>query len=150
MSEETKETVTNQDGENTGLELANFAGNVKTLTQEELDARKAKIRQLSNMKKADIKANSTNVSTRYWEAKQEGDSIQGMFIGWKVLQKKEDNEVKSLLTAVIETEKDGTYLNSGTMIVEAFQNVAEGSLVVVTYVKTEGRMKVYEVEVIDI
>lgn len=141
--------VVNQDGEETTLVFANMPSMVKKLTPEQAQKNKERLAKLSEMSDKDIEDKSVTISEKYWEAEDKGDSITGIFHGWRVLEKSENDDIVKLLAGIIETPKDGTFLNCGTQLVQALHQVQEGSLVKVTYTGKSGRMKIYEVKVIE-
>jgi hypothetical protein len=140
------EQLITTDGEVTGLEIKGDAF-VAPVTKEEIEERQRKLKSLD-----DIDVNTgTSIVSSYWEARQ-GDEIRGIFMGWKILEKKDPNEaegVKKIPAVVIET-KEGQRIIGAMQVVDSFYGkVPDGAAVWVKCTKAKtGEMKEFEIKVI--
>jgi len=140
------EQLITTDGEVTGLEIKGDAF-VTPVTKEEIEERQRKLQSLD-----DIDVNTgTSIVSSYWEARQ-GDEIRGIFMGWKILEKKDPNEaegVKKIPAVVIET-KEGQRIIGAMQVVDSFYGkVPDGAAVWVKCTKAKtGEMKEFEIKVI--
>lgn len=140
------ENIITTDGEVTDLTIAGNAMPAQ-VTKEELAERYKKLEELD---KINIEQGRSIVSS-YWEARA-GDEIRGIFLGWKVLEKKDQTEpegVKKIPAIVVET-KEGERLIAAMQVVESFyKKVAEGSAVYIRCDKSKtGEMKEFTIKVI--
>jgi len=140
------EQLITTDGEVTGLQITGDAF-VTPVTKEEIEERQRKLQSLD-----DIDVNTgTSIVSSYWEARQ-GDEIRGIFMGCKVLEKKDPNEaegVKKIPAVVIET-KEGQRIIGAMQVVDSFYGkVPDGAAVWVKCTKAKtGEMKEFEIKVI--
>lgn len=140
------EQLITTEGEVTGLQITGDAF-ASPVTKEEIEERQRKLKSLD-----DIDVNTgTSIVSSYWEARQ-GDEIRGIFMGWKILEKKDPNEaegVKKIPAVVIET-KEGQRIIGAMQVVDSFYGkVPDGAAVWVKCTKAKtGEMKEFEIKVI--
>lgn len=135
-------------GEVTDLELSNENLNMPMPTKEE--RHETKNRLLALEEKDPSKGQS--IVSQYWEASQ-GDSIKGIFKGFKVLQKKDPSEpegVKPIPAVLIET-LEGLRLCGSMQIVDSFINTVEqGAAVYIECIEARAnQMKKFEIKILD-
>lgn len=136
----------NQDGEITDMAIAGQAF-VSPVTKEEIEERQRKLESLDAI---NIEEKPSIVSS-YWEARA-GDEIRGIFMGWKILEKKDPNEpegFKKIPAVVIET-KEGQRIIGAMQVVDSFYGkVPDGAAVWIKCTKSKtGEMKEFEVKMI--
>lgn len=144
----TAEAIANQNGEVTDLVMSeNNELNLQAPTREMVEARQAKLQGLDDINIED----KQSIVTAYWEAEEKGQSLRGIFQGWKILEKKDDDAeegVKKLPAAVLLT-KSGTFLLGSTQLVDSFLQIPQESAVYVEYIGKKGRMKTFDVRILD-
>ncbi len=136
-------TIVNQNGEDTAM-VESDAQIIAPMTQDEYD------RQAAMLDEIDQYDEATEVSSSYWEAVTQGESIKGIFVGMKVLTKTDSDtgEMKNIPAAVVLT-KNGSRLLGSTSVVDTFlTSVPDGSAVKVTYTGKKGRAKMFKVEIL--
>lgn len=139
--------IANQHGEVTELSVSSESMIApQAPSREEIEARQEKLAKLDEI---DVEEKQSIV-TSYWEA-EKGDEIRGIFQGWKILEKKDENEeegVKKLPAAVVLT-KSGTHLLGSTQLVDSFLQIPIDSAVYVKCTGKKGRMKEFDVRLLD-
>ena len=139
--------VSTATGEVTELTISGGPLLTGTMTAEDLAERKARLSSIAELPSE----GADKISSEYWEARS-GDKIRGEFLGYKILEKKDDQAedgVKRIPAVVIDT-LEGIRLCGAMQIVENFQTgVAPGSPVEVTCTEAKaGQMKKFEVLVL--
>ena len=81
---------------------------------------------------------------------EKGESIKVVFLGFKLLQKKDNGGIKELPAVIWMDEKQATWVNAGASLVSAFESVPEGTAVMITFTGEKpvqtGNLKQYEVK----
>lgn len=136
--------IVDQNGQDTGLTFANYSGTVIQKTEEERKQENERLDKLSKLKGEDLEKGKV-MSTKYWDASI-GDTLIGVYDGFKPIV----SEDKSLVAIQI-TTKDGKFLAAGQHLVEAFlgNSIVAGSAVYVKHTEMSGRMKMFEVRILE-
>ena len=145
---EANAVVANQHGEVTGLTVSTQEMAIpEAPTREQIAERQAKLEGLDKIKIED----KQSVTTAYWEAEEKGQELRGIFQGWKILEKRDETAeegVKKIPAAVLLT-KEGTFLLGSTQLVDSFLQIPQESAVYVQYTGKKGRMKTFDVRILD-
>lgn len=101
---------------------------------------------------AQIKKMRTGISmnAKYREFNKEGDSVRGVFIGFRTIYKSDGGERKPLRAAAWIDEDKAVWINAGTALCSQCEQIPEGTPVEITYsesIKVEmGKVKIYDVK----
>jgi len=140
-----KEKIEDQNGKDTGLTFSNYSGDIVTKSEEQLQEEKRKLEAIDKMTQSELQK-GTIVSTKYWDASV-GDELRGVYDGFKPIE----SEGKPLIAIQI-TTSEGKYLAAGQHLVEAFigNSIKAGSAVHVKHTGLSGRMKMFEVRILEV
>ena len=90
-----------------------------------------------------------SLSPQYLEFAKVGDTIQGIFLGFKKITKNENGASKSLICAVWADENKAAFMNGGITFVNACQEMPIGQAFEATLVElkpaSNGKVKIYQI-----
>ncbi len=72
----------------------------------------------------------------YWSPESAGETSRGYFIGFTTIQKREPEGLQEIKVAAW-ANKQGIFINGGKSFVGEFDNVTQGSAIIITYKGTE-------------
>lgn len=102
------------------------------------------LQQLASMK------SGISMNAKYREFTREGESVRGVFIGFRTIIKSENSEPKAIRAAAWIDESKTVFINAGVTLCKQFDEIPEGTPVEITYaqsLKVEmGKCKVYDVK----
>lgn len=129
----TDDMVYNSDGTESNLEVpANFESGLTFATDmAELDALEA----------APV---GPSINPTYKKFTTPGETLRGIFCGFRNIPKNEDGERKWMVAAVIQS-KDGVYLQAGASLVPQFDQLPQGTPVQIKYTGKEKTQSGYDV-----
>lgn len=148
-----EEKVLDQHGYDTGLVLSNFDGDVETMTEAQREAEEKRLQAIDKVSKKAIE-DAKVATTRYWDAETIGDSIRGIYKGFRVLQVEDEHQpgTKKPIGAVLIKTSNGVYMAAGVHLVEPFLGgqIPQESAVHITYQGKKNRMKLFEVRLLEV
>lgn len=151
MNEEVKLESVSLDGEvsQTSLQTSNVI-----LSQDFNNALEQKLDALKNK----TKTVGLSLTPKYMEFDKIGEPVEGIFLGFKVIHKKNDPdkvkngepEMVKLTCAVWADENKSVWLNGGVSFVSSFETIQIGQAFQVTLIEKKavgsGKVKIYEVK----
>jgi hypothetical protein len=99
---------------------------------------------LPDLDKAEI---GMSIEPKYFEFKNAGDSLRGVYIGNTTITSKTN---KNIIPTVVLQNKDGFFLNSGASLVDQLGKLPTGTAVQVTFTGTEKTSNGYNVKKFDV
>lgn len=142
-------TISGEITENTNLQTTNVI-----LSQDFNNALDAKIEGLKSGKKTI----GLSLTPKYMEFDKVGEPVEGIFLGFKIIHKKNDAEkikqgepeMASLTCAIWADENKNVWLNGGIAFISSFENIQIGQAFQATLVEKKaagaGKVKIYEIK----
>lgn len=103
--------VVNQNGNSSS---ALVSSDVTIVSKEQYDKERALLKEINSDGYFD---NAIGIQKKYWERPSEGETIQGIFIGFEPITSQRDG---SMLPAIVIRTKDGDYMSAATALLDAF------------------------------
>lgn len=142
MSENNLEVVTSEGEvyENPEMSTSNVV-----LSEEFNSALDAKIAKL----KSKDKQIGISLTPRYYEFESVGQKVQGIFLGFKKIHKKEEGGSKEIACAAWVDENKTVFINGGVAFVQSFEQLAIGQAFEAELIEkkkvNQGTVKLYEI-----